>query len=445
MSVSLPSLPRRPIRPPTRSVGLLIGLAAATPGLASPLPLRPWHLLLLSAFAVSLAYQHRVGNLFFRRLLPLDLSVLMFTLITLLVEATNADYLNFSPNYASVVNPLFWLLAYWSARYVLSSTSDAYRLLLWFTFPVIPSVVIGFAQVLGIEAAQQLTVQLSAQGDGFARRVEDGLFIRATGFVQHWTAFGSYLCTVVAAATALLILARVHRAGREFYAWLALCAAVLGVLTTLTVSAIVTSAAIFLIGSKAARSLKKSIFFILITVTVGAASLGFVIQDRIEEQFLNRREASSDGTSSWIPSTLLYRYSIWTSETVPAIKDRPWIGWGTGVYDVTTGNPTPKRIYPYQLSWVSAESQWLALLVSFGILGLSAFVIILIAIVFAILRGVRKGASWVSIPTAALFFMMIIAALTAPVFTNYGLPIGMWTLLGVIAAFSYPGQQRKLR
>lgn len=418
---------------PAGMIGLLIGLAAATPGAASPIPgfpVRPWHAFILMAFALALLHQIRRGRTTITRHLQLDIAVIILTAGTLLVELINAVQLNYAPDYMSAARPVFWLIIYWSIRMVCTTLEDSHRLLKGFVAPVFPSVALGFAQVLGIDAAQQLIVKLSPESTGFANRLESGGLIRATGLVQHWTSFGSYLCTVTAAAAALLILARSKHVGSQLYAWTVIGATALGVLTTFTLSSIVTAFAIFILCSTAARAVKMTLPLMVLVVAVGIAAVGPLIAERLDQQF-NYGAASDTGL---MPSTLQYRYRIWQTETIPMIKERPIVGWGSNVYDVAFGTGDPKRVYPIKLSWYSPESQWLSLLMISGGVGLFTYLLVLILTAKELVAARLRGEIWISRPTSILFLFMLAAAFTAPVFFNHGLPVGLWTLLALVVA-----------
>ena len=425
----------RRARPPTATVGLLIGLSAATPAVmpvVAALPVRPWHIFVIGAFLIANLYKIRVDRSALWRLGFLDAAVLLFACLTILVELVNTGTLGYRLDYMSLARPLFWLAIFRTVRFVVDTKDDARRLLTWFALPVLPSVLLGFGQVLGIEAVQQAILRATSDSSGFAARLEDGRLLRATGFVQHWTSFGSYLCTVAAACVALLVLARAQSVGKQGIAWLLLAATAFGVITTFTLSSILTVLLIFLLCSHTARSTGKLVPLLLVVGFVGMAVLGPLFAVRMEQQF-----SATHNESGIVPSTLQYRYRIWTTETIPMIKERPVTGWGSNVYEITLGRAEPRRIYPSQLSWHSPESQWLNLLMNHGAIGLAAFLLVLTNIVLLLRKASRLGQSWVARPTGILFTLMVVAAFTAPVFMNHGLPVGLWTLLGMVSVFAH--------
>ncbi|GEM_PF-910882 len=423
---------------PVKAVGLLMGLAAATPALGSPfpgIPLRPWHVFVLLAFAFAVFHRIRARGLLIPKLPALDLAVLLTVFVTGVVEIFNAGYLNYAPDYIIVLRPAIWLVIYWSARYTVSSIEDARKLLKWFILPAFPSVALGFAQVLGVEAVQQAIATLAPDGTGFINRLESGGLIRATAFVQHWTSFGSYLCTIAAAGGSLLILSHVYGIGRPAAAWLTLAVCGLGVMCTFTLAPIVTVLVISVVSAMVARAIGRIALIVAIAGFLSAATLGPLLAERFHQQFEMKRGATSDSGLNLVPSTLLYRYHIWISETVPMIAERPATGWGTNVYELLTGKVDRDRIYPTGLAHISAESQWLYFMMTFGAIGLSSFVLVIIAVGRLVRQGFVAGARWIAVPLAALLLISLLSSTTAPVYTNHGLPTGMWLLLGLLAAF----------
>lgn len=424
---------------PTRAVGLLVGLAAATPGVAAQLPglpLRPWHILVLAALTVSLFFHFRKRSREPLKFHKIEIAVVATTSAMLVAEYINSTDLNYAADYVSATHYVFWLAIYYAVRLVVFNEVDAKRILVWFTLPAFPSVAIGVAQVLGVTAVQMAIVKLSPGGLGFISRLESGFLLRATGLVQHWTLFGAYLCTVVAAAGALLVLARRRGIGNSTYAWLTIGVASLGVLTTFTLAPIITAIVIVLLCAWRARSLKRMVAIALLLSGLSAMAFGGLVSVRIEQQFAQKGVASSSGAWGLVPSTLLYRYRIWTTETIPMVAERPLTGWGAGVYDGARGSEDAGRIYPSRLFWASPESQWLAIMMNYGFLGLAGFSILLCYMATVVHRAHRSGMQWIASPSSALFLLMFLSAFTAPVLTSYGFPFGMWMLLGVMAAMS---------
>lgn len=425
---------REPVQcsaPPARAIGLLVGLAAATPGLAPPIsaiPARPWHLFIILALALALFYRVRNGYSAIFRLTRLEVSLILFAVATTFVELLNVASLTYSIDYVSLSRPLFWLAIFKTVALTIQTKEGAYRFFFWFAIPAIPSVAIGLGQVLGIEAIQSVVLRLGSDTGGFAARLEDGRLIRATGLVQHWTSFGSYLCTVVAASVALLVLARTHRVGRPLFAWILLTILSLGIFSTLTLSSIFTAITIFLVGALTAKAFSRALPLLLILGIAGTAVLGPMLSARMDQQF-----SAIPTSNSLVPSTLQYRYRIWATETIPMIQERPIMGWGSNVYEATVGRGEPRRLYPSNLHWHSPESQWLSVLMTHGWIGLSSFLLILGCVATLLWRASRRGAKWIARPIWALFILMLVAAFTAPVFMNHGLPVGFWAMMGVLA------------
>lgn len=424
---------------PAKLVGLLIGTAAATPGLSSPvpsMPLKPWHICLLLALAIGFNFRRKLERNFIPKLYRVDVALILFSVATLMVDLINAKDLNFTADYMVATRPIFWLMVLWAGRFVLHSMEDASDFLVGFTLPVFPSAVIGFGQLVGIDFIQQFVIKWAPDSAGLSSRLDQDKLIRATGFVQNWTQFGAYLCTVIAAAMALLITSKIHKIGNALYPWLVLMTAGFAVLSTLTLSAVGTALAIFLVCSREAKAIGKSLSILIFVGLISSAFLSAYIEERLDQQFATSAVVSSDGDGSWIPSTLLYREKIWITETIPMVAERPLTGWGSNVYAAAQGaTGDVGRVYPNKMKWLSPESQWFSLLMNFGSIGLIGFLCIVFYMVKILYKSYKVKASWIYKPTATLLFMMIISAFVASVFTNHGLPIGLWALLAVVSIY----------
>lgn len=433
----------------TRACGLLIGLAAATPGITIPgFPLRLWHCLVVAAFSISYLVKLKQNRGTRVSIDWLSISATIFVVACVAAELHNSKVLNYSPEYASAAYPVFWILIYRTLSSLIREVSSARNFLTWFILPVFPSAVIGLMQVLGVSAVQDAIILLTPGSVGFAERLSDGRLLRATAFVQHWTGYGSYLCTVSAAAGALMILGKKEGSHRNSYSWLAFSVVGIAVATTTTFSSILTCVFVFMGSAKASKSIRKAALSLLVIALVGSLLLGSFFSERFEHQFDSNAgggKISSDSSGNWIPSTLRWRYYVWESETIPMILERPSTGWGIGVYGAAFGTGDPGRIYPNRLVWLSPESQWFYLLMSYGSLGFFSFLLCLHAVVHKVFFYRSNDADFLLTPLKVLIAFMLLAASTAPVFTNHGLPIGLWALLGVLSGLRLGGTLRTRR
>jgi hypothetical protein len=110
---------------------------------------------------------------------------------------------------------------------------------------------------------------------------------------------------------------------------------------------------------------------------------------------------------------------------VPAILERPLLGWGQGVY-IELGEWLNG---PRELVWRSAESQWLLTLMTGGLVELALLAWLLVTAWLTLRRDPSADAFLLK----ALLLLAVLVGVTVPVFTNVGFPLAFWTAVGSIA------------
>lgn len=436
--MSIATTNQRPKDLPARVVGGLLGIAAAGVGVEFPveiIPVRPWHVLLLLALLVSLhaMLRNRTRPKLGTYILSIDFVIAVYVIGNLVLEFVNSAELGYRINVGPILDPVTWALGYAAARAAVSSRLQAVEFTRGLVTPVFFVLPLCVAQILDLGSINEWTTAL-VTSDGFATRVEEGSLLRAVGLVGHWTALGSYLVVIMAAALALLIDARQRENRVSRFALVAIFAASISLITTLTFAPMLIGATlvILLVGQTGFR---LRIFVLMgIAGVVAYVLLGSFFEERVSQQ--------TDGpigrlswVPEWVPNTLRYRMLIWITETVPMITERPMTGWGDGVYSKITESADPERTYPRLLEWLSPESQWLGAAMSSGVLGLLLLVALLVSALTLISRARHwASAGWLARPMWILFLATVVAASIAPMFTNKGLPLAAWPLVGVIAA-----------
>ncbi|OQQ33794.1 hypothetical protein A6411_06325 [Prescottella equi] len=403
-------------------VGLLLGTAAAVPGVSALMPgmgIRPWHILVVGAFVIAVA-QATPAAVPRLRIVGLDVMVLLYTLSAVLAEYTNAGDLGFAFNLVGAITPLFYLVGYFAARLIIENRSSARSFLTAFALPAVPVAVLAVLQ-LGSPTFSLLVLKF-APGPSLSARIGDGSLIRATGLVGHWTGMGFYFCTALAAGCAALLLAEKGSKRVTVPLATALLAAAFGAIASLTLSVLATVVVIgfvtlWVIGIRISRVIGFGTIALL-----GYWQFGDYLDERFTQQTAHRPEY----LPGWIPNTIAYRWKIWTQQTIPAIEERLWTGWGSDVY---AGSWKPR-----QLVWGSPESQWFGAAISGGIVVAVMLGVTLLVAVWYMLRGTRSADARWKLPIGALLVLALVASLTVPAFTNRGLPIGLWVLFGVVLA-----------
>lgn len=400
-------------------IGLLLGVSSAVVGIPyGILEFRVWHLLLFAAASLAvLDYRARFGSV---QLFPHDFAAIGFVLWGLLAEFVNSSDLQYPFRPALAIVGSLFLLAYWTARLAVRSVEDATLLLKGLIIPSLPVAIIGAAQAGSAEVSRW--VLQVAPAEGLANRVAIGSLIKATATIGHWTGLGFYFCAILAANLILLSLQR----GRRVSPWVAasIGGSLIGVFSSLTIAAIVTAAAILL----SAVVVWGRIIGPSVGVVAVVAVIWYYFRDLLDERIQQQFSYRPDDLPSWVPNTIAARVEIWREQTIPVALERSFWGWGSGIF-------SSERERPSQLSWNSAESQWLAQMLTAGLISTILLVLLIGAMLYTgwkLSAGCRLGRS--AYPFLMLIAMTFGSSFTAPVYINRGLTIPLWILFGLLCA-----------
>ncbi len=406
-----------------RRAGFLLGLAAAIPGIdiVRAGPFRLWHVLVVCALLYVI---HRIGK---ERLLSyrpglLDLLSLGFVIFLSTLEYISSIELSFEGSYGFTLAPLFYYLAFLTARLALRCAGEGKAFLSPFVTFAIPSALIAVGQLISTEFGYLTTA--IASGEGLDRRLSGEGLVRAAGLFGHWTGAGFYFAAMTAASIVLILLTS-SSGGRNPGAIVALVASLVGSLSTLTYSVIATAGVLVMVLLLKSKR-KMPAFLVLAASGVGGLLFADELSSRAAEQATG---GTSSGLPEWVPSTIRYRFVIWERQTIPAIEERPWRGWGAAVFT----DSSIERTVPGSLLWSSAESQWFFLAVSFGVIGV-AWLVLMLAAAWRLVRSASPSTAGASVVIEVLLAMAIISSFTVPVFTNRGFPLPFWILVGFAAA-----------
>ena len=410
--------------------GVLLGGAAATvgiPGFLPGLPVRPWQLLAALAFALAITTARRRG-VTRPRILVMDWLFVAFVLLTVVVEAFNSRDLGTGFDLSVVVYPLYPLVGYSAARFTVRHRTDAVVLFRWFALPVVPSGLAAVAQHVS-DRLGRVVLNIAPSPNLEALVAKDDS-VRATAFVGNWIGAGMYFSAALAAVCCVVVgTPKTRRIGVSV--WVAGVSSIVGAVATATISVFVMT--VFILGTTVIVGRGRALRFVGSAGSV-AAVVAFVVTRRAVESRVEQQTAlpysdeaaetveATTGTTWRLPSTLAYRVDVWTEQTLPAIGSRPWTGWGAGVLE------SPAR--PAMLIWGSAESEWFAVALWFG-LPMAAFFVVVLGAIGVFLWRSRSS---VSAPIMAMFVAGLISAFIVPAFHNEGLPVAFWALLGVVVS-----------
>lgn len=408
-------------------IGSLLGLGAAFVGV-SPLiaGFRPWHLLVIAAFIMATS-QRGLSSLLRLRVTVVDILFLSFIFSSAIVEYVNAGQLNYDPELVSVFTDLFYVLAYLAVRLSVTDVRACAKLLRGVVWPAVPMAVVGIFQLLGSSLFIQLSMAI-APTEAVGNRLDRGDSVRAWGLTGHWTGFGGYLTCVIAALVCIMLIDhRLHNRVRKSDVF-SLGILFSGVLATLTFSVVLSAIAIILFSLRKLRVGVNGILAVAFVGVSAALALGPFLAGRFDQQFAPG--VSAQDLPPWLPSTLAYRLVIWERETLPALFDRPFLGWGSGAYD----GDIVGRIYPTQLDWLSAESQWFSLAIGYGIVVSILFALLICLIGVTFIQARKKPEFVFFQPLVILWMALFLTSFTVAIFTNRGTPSIFYILLGCAVA-----------
>jgi hypothetical protein len=345
----------------------------------------------------------------------------VYILIRVLVELVNSIQLARPGLYTAAVQPLYPLACYGAARLVVYSRRTLRLFFIAVALPAAPSVVIALAQVAGVSSVSNWVISVT-DSQALLSEVSRNLLNRASGLVGHWTGFGAYLCGILAM---LMTIYAVDRTSRP-RSWLviALIGLVLvGVISTLTFAVIGAACAIVVLSLRRLRDLQRVAVTCSLVLLLSAPVLVPFVSARVRQEYVGTSRTTVQAAGV-LPETLAFRLSVWGSQTVPAILERPLIGWGQGVYiQLGTWSDGPEPIV-----WSSAESQWFEELMTGGVTELLALVALLIVAYREI--GARAGS--LGRPGRVLIGAMVLVGTTVPCFTDVGLPVPLWAMTGAL-------------
>lgn len=357
------------------------------------------------------------------KLIPLDVALVVFAVVRLLVEVYNADSLRHPASIVAAIQPLFFFAVYMAGRLCVTDVATLRVFLRGIIIVSVPVTALAVAQVAGEQSTTSTLIRLT-QSKSAQDRMDRGDLVRATSTIGHWTGLGIYLCAILAATMCLMILDRQeHRRSRGLIG-LTIFTAV-GLFTTLTFSVIICGIVILAVSARAAGVRAKLIAGCVVGVAAGWAVLSQLVSTRWRQQYGGTSRSLSE-SSGLVPETMMYRFQIWWNETLPAIAERPVTGWGRAVYQ--NGGQWP--VIPETIRWPYAESQWLNLMMTGGLLEFLA----LVAIVVFTYKALSNAKLPWTLPARVLLVVAALMSFTVPLFTNAGLPIPLWAICGGLAS-----------
>lgn len=260
---------------------------------------------------------------------------------------------------------------------------------------------------------------------GFLNKVTGGLAgaatttagsaTRATGPFDNWAALAGYLLPLIFVLVALTMSGQIARHRRA--AWVIGVCALTGLLLTAEISAMIFLCVGVAVLARQYGHGRRALRY---------AGTAFVIGGLIAAPFLatrfNQEFSSSAGSTrhAGVPQTIDFRWSVWTTQYIPAIEARPLSGYGADL--------------PASIHWPYPESQYVTYLMEGGF----PLLLVFAGLAWAMAKRSREAARSEdpfeqALGRAAVMavFAMLAMNLIWPFLSNGGMPQVLWCLLAI--------------
>jgi hypothetical protein len=328
----------------------------------------------------------------------------------------------------TLAGPLQFFLLYRAVIVALPTAEDRRRALAVILVASVPVAVLALAQQFDVAGVRSLMVHATGT-DIYLQQIQNGETPRATGPFPHWHQLGGYLLLVTLVGVGLLLAGsgRVMRR-RWLIAIVALDAAAL--VQTVTIAAVFGAVGGALLLGYWLHRLRPVIWGIVVAGVLAAVVAGPVIEQRFEQQWV--KTPGSEG-SALVPSTIDFRWQVWTEQYFPVLQGRWLTGYGP--------NPPPT---PFQY----ADSLYITLILRGGLVLLAVYAAMTVAL-WAMSRGAIADPDperrVVAAVVAATVLLLVVIHIIEPYFLDSGAPHVLWALTGLLAAGAVYPRRPSLR
>jgi hypothetical protein len=397
-------------------LALLAALAPATAGLAKgiPIPGVRFSEALIGGVGVILLVSARR----FVRWTALDWAALLYAAATLFLGGwdmiSQAQHISQSALF-TLIGPLQFFLLY-RATAVTARTPErrrtALRLMLWATVPV---ALLAIGQQFGFPGVRSLLETLTKNSVYAA----GGATARVTGPFPLWHNLAGYLLMYLIVIAAIFLRGVPDVMRRSFLIGIAALDAI-ALVETLSIAPIIALVACVAILGVWYRGLSRVLIGLAVVIVAALLLFGARIDARFSEEYGHGPGAQS---STLVPSTIQYRYDLWTNELLPMLKGHVATGYGATL-------PSQFQNFPY------TESLYINLLYRGGVVLLLVFFALAAAMVAAGLRARRdRDPLQQAVGPAVVMgvLSLVVIGLIESYFTDDGPPQVLWMLLGLLA------------
>jgi hypothetical protein len=315
--------------------------------------------------------------------------------------------------------PLQFFLIYRAASVAFTTPDRRRRGLRWVLLTSVPISLLGILQQLNVPGVRPLIASIT--GVDLSNDWSYSQLPRATGPFPHWHMLGGYLLVVALLAVALLLDG--NRAVLSKRALIGiLCIALVAMAETVTIAPVLGFVAGVVLLASWAGKVRRVATWIAVAVAASAVLFGPVIQSRYNQQF---HQNVASASNPLVPSTINYRYDVWTTQYLPALSGHWVLGYGPDL--------------PPTIDWKYTESLYIALMLRGGIALLAVYGALIWALAAAAkaLRFDRdRERAVVARTVLALVLVLLPLHLVMPYFIDTGLPHLLWGLSGLMLAAS---------
>jgi hypothetical protein len=395
---------------------LLAALAPATAGLARgiPIPGLRFSEALIGGVGVILLVSARR----FVRWTPLDWLALLYAIGTLCLGAwdvlSQGQHISQS-ELDTLLGPLQFLLLY-RVTAVTARTPErrrmALRLMLWASVPV---ALLAIGQQFDFPGVRSLLVTLTKNEVYSATDTT----ARVTGPFPLWHNLAGYLLMYLFTMAALLLRGVDDVMRRSFLIGIA-AVDTIALIETLSLAPIIALVIGVALLGVYYRGFTRVAAGLAVVVVAGLLIFGARIDARLSSEY--GRAPGAQG-SALVPQTVQYRYNLWTTELLPALKGHVTTGFGPAL-------PPQFANFPY------TESLYVNLLYRGGVVLVAIFLALAVAMVAAGMKARRDRDPLQKAlgPTIVLGVVaLLVIGLLESYFTDDGPPQVLWMLLGLLA------------
>jgi hypothetical protein len=394
-------------RPLAGALILMAGLPAVS-GLNRGLPVpgfRLGELLIVGVAFIALATARSAGWHKF------DWIALLYVMGTLILGATDLLLrgVGFSlDSIATLIGPVEFFLLYRVVAATATTPEARTRLLRWTFLASIPVAAFALLQFAGLPGTRTLASSIAGETDSLQ---EFHHYYRATALFAQGHLLGSFMMLVVLVGVAMLFDSRPLPLGRRvLIGVLILDALAMAATATLTPILGVVAGAFAL--AYWYRRVGRAAIVAAIAALVVAFSFGSTVSARYDDQF---GQSSSGGT----PSTLAFRWDVWTQQYIPTVKTHLVTGYGPDL--------------PPGAVWKATESLYITLLLRGGVPLLLMFAWLMWAMARGALR-VDDDRRPVARTMVVLAAVLVILHTQNNYFIDSGFPQLWWALAGLVFA-----------